>query len=184
MTATETASRRVAEEKGKVTSCSRRDGAARLVPLPGRSPSRRDPLLAFSSFSLYFFLSALPSFLPSSFCPPSLPLSPLSPFCRFRWPRIIWPQKVEEARENGTRKIWPRVSVTITKRRGAVAAAGRIRRVLSLAPVLLDNRGGGAGQGPSVVVRPPIRPSVQETSTFLSLSLSLLPDNDLQLQGH
>ena len=175
MTATETASRRRGEGEGHF-----------LLP-PGWRPPASCPCpvarllggIPCSLFLLSPFTSSFPPFLPSFLLLPSLPPSPLSPFCRFRWPRIIWPQKVEEARENGTRKIWPRVSVTITKRRrGAGAAAGRIRRVLALAPVLLDNRGGGAGQGPAVVVRP----SVQETSTFLSLSLSLLHDNDLQ--GH
>ena len=91
--------------EGKVTSCS--------LPLSAGSLAR-------------FFLSLSLS--------PLLPPS-LSPFCRFRWPRIIWPQKVEEARENGTRKIWPRVSAAaITKR--------------ACAPVPLDNNAAGRQRVP------------------------------------
>ena len=91
-------------------------GRGRGRSLPARSLSRQDLLLAFSS-------------------PLSPPPSALSPFCRFRWPRIIWPQKVEEARENGTRKIWPRVSAAaITKR--------------ACAPVPLDNNAAGRQRVP------------------------------------
>ena len=56
MTATETASRRGGEGEGHFLLPPGLRPPARLAPLPGRSPSRRDPLLAFSSFSLYFFL--------------------------------------------------------------------------------------------------------------------------------
>lgn len=80
MTATETASRRGGEGEGHFLLPPGLRPPARLAPLPGRSPSRRDPLLAFSSFSLYFFLSSLPSFLPPSALPPSLPSFPFLPF--------------------------------------------------------------------------------------------------------
>ena len=86
----------------------------------------------------HFLLAPSLGRISCSLFPPSLsPLLPpsLSPFCRFRWPRIIWPQKVEEARENGTRKIWPRVSAAaITKR--------------ACAPVPLDNNAAGRQRVP------------------------------------